>query len=490
MEGIKGKHEWYFFLACLCLGIAAEQIIESFNGGVSLIMFLGTFYSVFLLRFRYQAFTNIRLGTLLMICTWILASTYLLYSNSFFQFINIFILSFLVITQLVLITGSRRAIWYHWSFLAIVMKSIGASIIYSKNIISTFVNQSKKGVNEHSYQVIKKIFIGLIISGPILFIVLILLSSADVEFRRIVFNIPGDMFQIEFGEKFIRFVAVIFFTFAFFSLMQVLFHKHVRFEQNIGAQRSFSWDPIIIWTLLISLNAVYLLFTVVQFRYLFTDRLVNGFTYAEYARRGFFELLMVTILNLSILVIVLAYMKHHHIWKKQMTRVLLTFLVTFTGVMLVSSFLRLMMYEGAYGFTFSRVLAHSFMLYLMIVLFYTFLKIWIDRLSLAHFFLLSGLIYYTALNVININQLVVTENLERYNKTGKVDIHYLDSMSYTGWLGLIELYEANPDIPELEKLLKERKLEATIDGIHDVTPWWDWNWSREKAYAKLIKLKI
>jgi hypothetical protein len=455
--------------------------MENYFGGVSLYLLLATFYVVFLLRFRNRQFVNMRLGTLLMICTWLLASTYLLNNSLLFWMLNILVIPFLLVVQLVLITGKQKTIWYHWSFLSIILNTIGKSILFTKNLFSKNIHQFKRGVNEQSYQVVKKIFIGLIITAPIMLFVLILLTSADLEFRKIILNFPGEMFNIEIGDDLIRIFVILFFTFAFYSFMQVLYFKAVIYEQQIGEHRYFAWDPIIVWTLLISLNLVYLLFSIVQFRYLFNNQLQIGYTYAEYARRGFFELLVVILLNLSILVIVLTLMKQHQQWKQQLTRGLLSTLVGFTGVMLISAFLRLMMYEEAYGFTFSRVLAHSFMLYVMILLVYTFLKIWLDRLSLVHFFLLSGLIYYSLLNVINIDQLVVNENLERYEKTGKIDIHYLNSLSFIGISGLIELYEENPNVPQLKQILSERKQEA----ISDDNSWWEWNWPKEKAKKKL-----
>jgi hypothetical protein len=480
-KALLGNRDLYFFLACLCLGIAFQQMIENYFGGVSIFLFLATFYTVFILRFRNRPLANMRLGTLLMICTWVLTSTFFLNNSLLFWMLNILIIPFLIVVQLVLITGKPKTIWYHWSFLAIILKTIGKSIGFTKQLFSKNIRKFKKGVNEQSYHVVKKIFIGLLITAPIMFMVLILLSSADLEFRKIIINFPGKVFNFEIGDEVIRLIVILFFTFTIFSFLQVLYYKSVSIDQEIGVRRYFAWDPIIIWTLLISLNLVYLLFTIVQFRYLFNNQLETGFTYAEYARRGFFELLVVILLNLSILVIVLSLMKHQQQWKQRMTRGLLSTLVAFTGVMLISAFLRLMMYEEAYGFTFSRVVAHSFMLYVMILLVYTFLKIWLDRLSLIHFFLLSGLIYYSLLNVINIDQMVVNENLERYEKTGKVDIHYLNSLGYTGISGLIELYEENPNIPQLQQLLRERKQVA----VKDESGWWEWNWSREKAYKKL-----
>src|SRR5690625_6827275 len=96
-----------------------------------------------------------------------------------------------------------------------------------------------------------------------------------------------------------------------------------------------------------------------------------------------------------------------------------------SGVMLTSAFKRLSLYEQAYGFTMDRFLAHAFMIFLMVIFAYTFIRVWVKRISLIHFYLIVGLIFYTVLNVINVEQFIVDKNLERYEQTGKIDVNTL-----------------------------------------------------------------
>lgn len=52
------------------------------------------------------------------------------------------------------------------------------------------------------------------------------------------------------------------------------------------------------------LNIIYAIFCFIQISYLFTKMtLPEGFTYAEYARQGFFELMIVTFINFAIILI-------------------------------------------------------------------------------------------------------------------------------------------------------------------------------------------
>ena len=218
-------------------------------------------------------------------------------------------------------------------------------------------------------------------------------------------------------------------------------------------------DGIITLTVLLLLDLVYVLFVAVQFKYFFSGTLDDGFTYAEYARRGFFELLFVTLINLTVTTGVIHFTKSVQGFLKKTIRLALTVLVLSSGVLLISAFMRMTMYEDAYGFTFTRVLVHSFMIFLMVIFAYTLVKIWLEKLSLFHFYFIASLIYYVGINTVNFDKIVVDRNIDRFETTGKIDIDYLNSLSSTGILGLIEIYEKNPNVPGLKDLLKQRKAE-------------------------------
>jgi len=146
----------------------------------------------------------------------------------------------------------------------------------------------------------------------------------------------------------------------------------------------------------------------------------------------------------------------------------------------------LFMYEEAYGFTFARVLAHSFMIFLLVILIYSCMRIWLEKLSLLRFYIISSIIFYTLVNTVQLDRFVVEQNLQRYKETGKIDIYYLDSLSYDGVEGLVDLYELNPDHPGLKELLQRRKQEALISE----DKWNSINLSKRNAEKLLLNLEI
>ncbi len=486
MEIKIGKPDWVFLFLCLLLGILAEESFFRAQIGISYFVFIAAFYLVFLWRSRGFRYSHQRLGYLVLCCIWLLSAGYVLNNNMLFYVLNILVIPGLVLFHLVLVTSPKSLQWNKPSFIAFLLSKLLEMVKYNAAFAAVFGKGVKKDVDDDKLIIWKKISIGILISLPVLLIVLNLLISADTQFERLVGGIP-DWFREIDAEGVIRLLIVLFCTAAFFGFIQGLFQKQIKvFNQQAGLHQEFKLDAIIMITVLILINIVYFLFTVVQFKYFFSGTLQGNLTYAEYARKGFFELLFVSLINLSITVIVLTFVKDAANFLKRFLQILLTILVLSSGVLLCSAFIRLSMYEEAYGFTFTRVLVHSFMLFLVLIFTYTLVKIWVEKLSLFHFYFIASLIYYTSITIIDLDKIVVKENINRYEATGKIDVNYLNHLSYTGVLGLIELVEKNRDIDGLEAILKERKLQA----LNEDQPWQSYNLKREQAFTALKKLKL
>ena len=79
-------------------------------------------------------------------------------------------------------------------------------------------------------------------------------------------------------------------------------------------------------------------------------QLPAGVTYAEYARRGFFQLLFVCVLNLAAVLFIQSYFKENRVLKA-----LLLAISGCTLIMTASSACRMLLYIRAYQLTFLRV---------------------------------------------------------------------------------------------------------------------------------------
>ncbi|GJM74684.1 hypothetical protein HMSSN036_69000 [Paenibacillus macerans] len=146
-------------------------------------------------------------------------------------------------------------------------------------------------------------------------------------------------------------------------------------------------DPLIAATVLISINIVYLLFVSLQFTYLFgawRGVLPDGSTYADYARSGFVELVLVTSINFAILIGTLTLGGEAGKALRTLNQALLYILVGCSGIMLLSAFTRLALYQEAYGYTYIRFLVFAFMIFLALLLVCAGLRIRFARVPLAN----------------------------------------------------------------------------------------------------------
>ncbi len=233
-----------------------------------------------------------------------------------------------------------------------IMVSALASMGAPFSHISGYIN-SKKEVKKDSK--LKYVFIGLAISMPLLMVVVALLVSAD--------RIFGDFFGALFKGIMIPanlFGIVFYILFAFFGsycFMAALARKRVAAQTNKKEQ-----EPIIAITFTSLLSAIYIVFSGIQLFGLFLGKLKlpEHYTYAMYAREGFFQLLFVCVINLVLVLLCMGLFKESKVLKG-----LLVLISACTYIMIASSAFRMMLYIRVYYLTFLRI----FVLWSLFVLF-------------------------------------------------------------------------------------------------------------------------
>jgi Domain of unknown function (DUF4173) len=182
------------------------------------------------------------------------------------------------------------------------------------------------------------------------------------------------------------------------------------------------------------LNALFLLFVLVQVRYFFGGRdLVSGLTgltYAEYARRGFFELVTVTALVLPLLLFAHWLLRTDKRSHTRLFALLASSLVCLLFVVMASAFERMRLYTEAFGLTELRLYATAFMLWIFAVLLWFLLTVLRNRRERFAFgTLVAGFVAIAVLNVLNPDALIVRTNVARMEAGKTFDAPYLTSLS-------------------------------------------------------------
>jgi hypothetical protein len=185
-------------------------------------------------------------------------------------------------------------------------------------------------------------------------------------------------------------------------------------------------------TILVLVNMLFAAFVGIQFTYLFggaANVTEAGYTFADYARRGFFELLTVAILTM-VLVLGLNWLSRRE--NKGQIRLfngLGSVLMGLVLVMLVSAWRRMALYEAAFGYTELRLIVYVCMAWLAVTLIWFLLTLWVrpDRFAIGALLAVMG--FVGTLNLINPDAFIARQNLARYEQTGDLDAAYLASLS-------------------------------------------------------------
>lgn len=259
-------------------------------------------------------------------------------------------------------------------------------------------------------------------------------------------------------------------------------------ERPAVQRETFRLDPIIVGTMLIVINVVYVLFVLVQFSYLFgagEGHLPVDLSYAEYARSGFAELILVTGINFFILIVALQYTRPSGRAGSIAHQVLLLILVSCSAIMLYSAFMRLNLYEQAYGYTYIRFLVHAFMIFLALLLLIAGLRIRYTSIPLIRWYIVLALTAYVAVNYVGMDKQIAELNIERYHQTGNIDATYLASLSADA-VPLLRAF-ALEEYPDLKREMLERQ--AYLEMDRSDRSWPSYNVARHRAELEMSKLR-
>jgi hypothetical protein len=179
---------------------------------------------------------------------------------------------------------------------------------------------------------------------------------------------------------------------------------------------------------------LFLAFVVVQFRYLFGGaELVQGMagmSYAEYARRGFFELVAVATLSLPLLLVADWFLDQQDAGRARMFRGLALLMLVLLDVMLASALYRMRLYTVQFGLTELRFYTTAFMGWLVLVFGWfaaTVLRGRRERFGTGA--LLAGWLLLAALNLANPDGIIAGVNLDRAARGRPFDIAYAETLS-------------------------------------------------------------
>jgi len=425
-------------------------------------------------------------GKTIALNTWLLLPPVLFFSVMFTyraegltRAFNVMMTILLLVIIGITATGGR---WWMYSFSDYVVKSLHMVFSALSGVLVAWINGRKKTQEEDGSEPAPQshqsgngwaILRGILLAIPVVLVLASLLAAGDPVFNRhyqeflkllAIDNLPEYLFRLFY-------ILVL-----GYMLAGAFIHSVTQSNDTKLLGTDKPWMPAFLgWTeafiILGSVNALFLAFVLAQVNYLFggsTNINIDGYTYAEYARKGFTELLVVAFISLMLLQLMSAITRRTTKTQMNIFSGLSIGTVALVVVILISAFQRLSMYKDVYGFTRIRVFSELFMIWLAILLLATAVLEFIHKeryFALACF--LAAIGFVTSVNVINVDYHIASGNTERALSGSELDSEYLATLSEDIIPFMVDAYQGNTEIsPQIGSALQ---------------CWVDWNTPVEEA---------
>jgi hypothetical protein len=275
-----------------------------------------------------------------------------------------------------------------------------------------------------NHRQIISILMAFILSGLIFLLVVPLLLSADSGgFSNIIGGLleQFDWLKEEAMFNVMNLILAIPVSLYFFGLLAGNYYwrdaEALKLENLKSNYQQLKIVPLMTSVLtLIMVIGLYIVFIASQLPYYFsafTGKLPNGMQiYSEYARKGFFELIQIAVINLIILGLTNAFSKVTQ-ERKSLIKWLNIAMATVTMLFIITAFSKMILYISAYGLSMNRLLPCVLMIWLAGI-FVGFILLQIHAFDLFKTGVIAGVILFCALIGSNPDSLVVNYNADRY----------------------------------------------------------------------------
>ncbi len=437
-------------LGSLIIAILQSILFYGKEIGISMVIFtlIGTGIIWYILN-KKDKIVN-KKSMILMIPIILLSITYLVFANRTFYVANIIVIFMLIIIMFIIATMKKNYFReYIYDSLSLIKITI-SEITTAKNLTNRTIKNSIKTNSKIYSNNIKKVATSLFIVFVVVGIVIMLLASADSIFASIFSDLSNFFKNISvksIGSLILRVIIFIIVYLIALSLILVIQKK----RNSIKELKSINNDKFTIKVLLVVLNVVYLVFCFIQIKSLFAQiNLAGTFNYAQYARSGFFQLMIVSFINFKLILI----SNKDNEKRETFIKILNLFLVVFTIIIVASSMYRMYMYETEYGYTYLRIFVYIILATELIIFLPTTIYIFKSKFDLLKWVGIIGLCVYVGINYTNLESIIINRNISNT----KVDIDY----EYIGDIATSDSYNL------LEELLNEDASKVNAIGKYEI----------------------
>ena len=271
--------------------------------------------------------------------------------------------------------------------------------------------------------------LGVLIALPLLCILIPLLMKADAAFEGLLDKLPS----LGAGEIIVTLLLGLPLGFWFYLRGVGLRHSSTNTPKEKKAAKGI--NILTVNTVLIAVSVVYVVYLISQLAYFsggFAGVLPEEFTVAEYARRGFFEMAWICLVNLLTMCLAVGLCRKKEGRSPLLTRLLCLFVGLVTLFLVVSASAKMFMYIESFGLTRLRVLTEVIMIFMGLTTLTVCAWLFIPKLPYMKVVLLVGLLIGAVVAWADVDTVVARYNVRAYQsgQLETVDMEHLESLGY------------------------------------------------------------
>lgn len=308
-------------------------------------------------------------------------------------------------------------------FRTVILLSTGKMPAAVRGLVDT----SRKGGS--AMKKIGAALLGVAIALPLLCILIPLLMKADAAFEGLLDHLP----DINAGELLVT--ALFGTAFAFWLYLRGIGLRHSPKPMAREKRQRKGINVLTVNTVLIAVSVVYVVYLISQLAYFsggFAGILPQEYTFAEYARRGFFEIAWICAVNLLTMCLAIGLCAKKEGRSPLVTRLLCLFIGLVTLFLVAAASAKMYMYIGAYGLTRLRVLVEVILVFMAVTTLVVSFWLFIPKLAYMKVILVVGLALGALVAWADVDTVVAWYNVEAYHSGAleTVDMQYLGELGY------------------------------------------------------------
>lgn len=400
------------------------------------------------------------LSILLGLCALALSASYTLYANSAMRLMNLPVLCVLCILCAYSLRG-ESALLLPGRLLELLREVLCK---LGRYFFAPFLAMRSQFEGKNA-KLLTGFALGIGICVPLLGLILLLLCDADAMFGKVIDEFFGGFRSQEITMTAWKLARMLLLMLALFAF---IFGLNTEVQHRKEISRRGRIPAVTAATVLVGLSAVYSVFVYVQCRYLFAGEAawMAGSSYAEYAREGFFQLVIVALMTLLVVLPALNLLP-----KNGLIRILCGYVSLLTMAIVYSALFRMNLYIGAYGMTRLRFVTLWGIAAIFAAMIGALVKAIQPRAKIFVVLFIFTLVSWTGLSCINMDAWIAKRNIGAYQSG---DIEELDHYYLTNMLSV----DAAPVVLEFMR---------SEDGLKVLNDWWaaeNWTESYKKEYIR------